>query len=324
MRISRRTIFFVFLLVCSQWSAGQTFPSKPVRIVVPFPPGGADVTFRLIQKGMSEDLGQPVIIENRPGANGVIGAEFVARSAPDGYILLGSTSSNLVVGPFVSNDVPFDTLKDFTAITLLFATPNTILVNPSLPIKTLSELVEYAKRNPGKLSYGSSGVGSGQHLDGETLKRTAGISMVHIPYKGFGPMVQAMLSGELDIALMTTQVAAPILSAGKARLVAIYAGEAPVGFPTAPEVSEVVREFYSRITFIGLLGPSKLPAAIVSRLNSAAVKTVKSSDVRRVLEQSGQVYGNSPKEFAELLKVSIESTQKAVSAAKAAGVNFVE
>lgn len=148
--------------------------------------------------------------------------------------------------------------------------------------------------------------------------------MVHIPYKGFGPMVQAMLSGELDIALMTTQVAAPILSAGKARLVAIYAGEAPVGFPTAPEVSEVVREFYSRITFIGLLGPSKLPAAIVSRLNSAAVKAVKSSDVRRVLEQSGQVYGNSPKEFAELLKVSIESTQKAVSAAKAAGVNFVE
>ncbi len=318
----RSLIAFVGCIGMSCAALAQGFPAKPVRIVVPFPPGGADVTFRLIQKRLSEELGQPVIVENRPGANGFIGAGYVARSTPDGYTLLGSTSSNLVVGPLISKSAPFDTLKDFTPITLLFATPNVLLVRPSLPVKSLKELVDHAKLNPGKLSYGSSGVGSGQHLDGETFKRTAGLNIVHIPYKGFGPLIQSLMADELDIGFMTAQSAAPLLASGKARLLSVYAGKAPAGFPRAPEVSEVVKEFYSRLAFIGLFGPARLSRSVLMRLNLAAINAVRSPEVKSKLEESGTVYANSPEEFAALIRSSIESTAHAVAAARAGGVSF--
>jgi tripartite-type tricarboxylate transporter receptor subunit TctC len=169
----------------------QSFPTKPIRIIVPFPPGGVDVAIRLIQNPMSEELGQPVVIENRAGANGFIGSELVARSAPDGYTILATSSSTLIAGPLVSTNVPFDTLRDFTPITMIYMTVSVLAAKQSLAANSVKELIDFARRNPGKLSYGSSGIGSAQHLDGETFKLASGTNIVHVPYKGGGPQAQA-------------------------------------------------------------------------------------------------------------------------------------
>jgi tripartite-type tricarboxylate transporter receptor subunit TctC len=301
----------------------QAFPSKPIRLIVPFPPGGVDVAIRLMQNQMSEDLGQPIVLENRGGANGFIGSELVARAAPDGYTLLATTSSTLIAGPLVSANVPFDTIKDFTPITMIYLTISALGVKASLPVNSVRELVDFAKKNPGKLSYGSSGIGSAQHLDGETFKLVAGTDIVHIPYKGGGPQAQGLVAGEIDVTFQPLQQLRPFMPAGKIRILAYYNGPRPADLANIPDLSDAVQGFRAGPGFIGLLGPAKMPATVVARLNAATVKAINAPDTRAKLEANGAIIvAGTPESFAAELKAGLEGTRKYVEAITARGVKF--
>jgi len=301
----------------------QAFPSKPIRMIVPFPPGGVDVAIRLMQNQMSEDLGQPIVLENRAGANGFIGSELVAKSAPDGYTLLATTSSTLIAGPLVSANVPFDPIKDFSPITMIYLTISALGVKSSLPVNSVKELLDYAKKYPGKLSYGSSGIGSAQHLDGETFKLVAGADIVHIPYTGGGPQAQALVAQEIDVSFQPLQQLRPFMSGGKIKVLAFYNGPRPSDLTTVPDLADAVPGFRAGPGFIGLLGPAKMPAAVVARLNSAAVKSITAPDTRAKLEANGAIIvAGTPESFAAELKAGLDGTRKYVYAITARGVKF--
>lgn len=300
----------------------QAFPSKPVRLVVPFPPGGVDVTMRQAQNPMAEDLGQPIVIENRPGANGMIGAEIVARSAPDGYTVL-AMPVGLVTGAAVTT-APVDPIKDFTPITMVIMSWGILVAKPSLPLNSLKELIDHARRNPGKISYASTGIGSEQHLAGEILKLSAGVDLNHIPYKGFGPVTQAILGGEVDLALFTVEIARPLVTSGKAKPIAVFLlNKRHPALPNVPDVAELVPSFHTTRSWIGLFGPAGLSRPVVARLNAAAVKALNAPAVRSRLEENGaMVVANTADEFAAMIKSESATAAKVVKELKARGVRF--
>ncbi|OGA02078.1 MAG: hypothetical protein A3H35_06170 [Betaproteobacteria bacterium RIFCSPLOWO2_02_FULL_62_17] len=313
----------VFAAAFASGLAAQDFPQKPVRIVVPFPPGGVDVTIRQMQKIMSDELGQPVLIDNRPGANGFIGSEFVARSVPDGYTLLSTSSSTMISGVLVSSKVPFDVIRDFTPVTMLNMTVSTLIAKPGVPFNTVKELIDYAKRNPGKVAYASTGIGSAQHLDGEYFKVTAGVDLNHIPYKGFGPVVQAVAAGEVDIAFITVAAANPLLQGGKARPLAHYNGPRPPSLPpSTPEMSATVPQFRATPGWIGMFGPAALPRPVLTRLNAAAIKSLTPEMRAKYAEIGTTIIGDSPEEFSGKIKVGLENTARVVKQLKSIGVKF--
>ena len=310
-------------MLAAAQAGSQTFPSKAIRLIVPFPPGGVDTTIRLIQNQMGDELGQPVILENRGGANGFIGSDLVAKSAPDGHTILATTSSTLVAGPLVSSNVPFDPIRDFTPITMIYLTISTLGVKATLPVGSVKELIDYAKKFPGKLSYGSSGIGSAQHLDGETFKLVAGTDIVHIPYKGGGPQAQGLVAGEIDVSFQPLQQLRPFLSGGKIKLLAYYNGPRPADLTGIPDLADAVSGFKAGPGFIGLLGPAKMPAPVVARLNAAAVKAITAPDTRAKMEANGAIIvAGTPESFAAALKAGLEGTRKYVEAIKARGVKF--
>ena len=301
----------------------QAFPGKPVRVIVPWPPGAIDVSVRLLQQVMSDDLGQPLVIETRPGASGFIGAELVARAAPDGYTLLATAAGSLVTGTLINPKAPFDTLKDFTPVTMIYDSPQVIVAKMSLPQTNLKELIDFAKANPGKLSYGSTGIGAAQHVDGETFKRIAGVDLVHIPYGGFGPLLQAVTGQQVDLGFATVGVVRQLVLAGKARLIAVHGGKAPANYPPAANLNEVYPGFETAPGFIGIWAPSSTPAQIVQRLNAAAVKALRTPDVRAKFDETGvNVVGNTPDEFAAVIKAAFNSAGRSIREARAAGVKF--
>jgi tripartite-type tricarboxylate transporter receptor subunit TctC len=317
-----------FLSMIALWLAfpiavcAQAFPAKPIRVIVPFPPGGVDVTMRLLQNGMQAELGQPLVLENRAGANGYIGSEIVAHAPPDGYTLL-ATSIALAAGPQVVK-APFDPVKDFTAITQIFGAVGLIIVKPSLPINSTKELIDYAKRNPGKLSYASTGIGSAQHIDMETLKLLAGIDVLHVPYKGGGPQTQAIISGEVDMTLIPLQTIRPHLGTDKVKVIAVYDGRRYPGLPNIPDVTETLPEFsqYKAAAWIGIFGPAGLPRPVLNRLNAAAAKAINSPEVRGRLAQDSVPSANSPEEFAEVVRTTVEKIGRQVKALTAVGVKL--
>ncbi|MFM9967384.1 MAG: Bug family tripartite tricarboxylate transporter substrate binding protein [Burkholderiales bacterium] len=301
----------------------QTFPAKPIRIVVPFPPGGVDVTLRSMQPLMQADLGQSIVLENRPGANGYIGSEIVAKSTPDGYTLLATSSGTMVSGPFITRETPFDALKDFTPITQFQRTVSALVVKTSLPVTNMAELITYAKKNPGKLSYGSSGVGSVQHLDAEIIKRAAGIDMVHVPYKGGGPQGQALVAGEIDVSFHPLQQMRAFITSGKARIVAIYGpGKRFAGLPNVPDVTETMPDVLTSPSWVGVFGPAGLQQPVLMRLNSALVKALTSPEVRPKYEENAVVVANTPQEFAVAMRADVEKAGRMVKELKAAGVQL--
>ncbi len=318
-----RVVAVLALLSFALPALAQTFPSKPIRMIVPFPPGGVDVAIRLMQNQMSEDLGQPIVLENRAGANGFIGSELVAKSAPDGYTLLATTSSTLIAGPLVSANVPFDPIKDFSPITMIYVTISALGVKSSLPVNSVRELLDYAKKFPGKLSYGSSGIGSAQHLDGETLKLVAGADIVHIPYKGGGPQAQALVAQEIDVSFQPLQQLRPFMSGGKIKILAFYNGPRPSDLTQIPDLADAVPGFRAGPGFIGLLGPAKMPAAVVTRLNAVAVKAINAPDARSKMEANGAIIvAGTAESFAAELKAGLDGTRKYVDAITARGVKF--
>ena len=312
----RTLMALLVLLITPLFAFAQAYPSKAIRLVVPASPGGSlDLLGRPIAQYLSESLGQPVVVDNRPGASQAIGAQIVANAAPDGYTLEVWFSSQLLL-PFSRKDVPFDTLRDFTPIIATARVPNTVVVNPSLPVRSIKELVEYAKANPGKIGYVTSGANSSQHLGGLLLAMTANIDILHIPYKGGGPALNDLLGGQVQAGILVMGTVRPHIQAGKLRALAVVESTRAKAMPNLPTVGEDIPGYAMPTLWCGIVGPRGLPSAIVSRLNAEIARTLVTPQVAKRLEALGyEVTGSSPEQFAEIMKSTTEAYRRITSAA---------
>ena len=284
----------------------QSYPEKPIRLVVPYPPGGIDPYARVMMPKMIEQLGQQIILENRPGANGLIGTEIVVRSPADGYTILFATTSTLVGGYLMLKSVTWNPQKDLTPVISLFESLRTITVPAHMPIRSIKELIEYCKQNPGKLSFGSSGIGSAFHLDGEILKEAAGIDIVHVPYKGSGPLATDVAAGRIEIGVMSYNNVIPHIKAGKLRLLAIMEQKRSSSLPGVPTVSETLAGVVRSPGWTGFLGPAGMPRPVVTRLFSAAKYAMESPEVRNHHEQMQTVINIlTPEEMTESMRAGL-------------------
>jgi len=284
--------------------SGQAFPSRPVKIVVPTSPGGATDAFsRALAPRLSEIWGQAVVVENRPGANQILGADYVSKSSPDGHALLVSDASSFVMNPHLYRKLPYDGLHGFTPITVLVRFPWVIAVHPSVGASTFQEFVAYARANPGKLSYGSFGLGSSAHISVDYLKKLLGIDIVHVPYKGAGPAVTDLLSGQIQMMMVTPLLVEPHARAGKLKLVAAATAQRIAALPDLPTVAESGVPGYEAGTWFALVGPAGMPRELVAKICGDAVKVLNDPAFREryVSKQWFEVVGNTPEQFAEYL-----------------------
>jgi tripartite-type tricarboxylate transporter receptor subunit TctC len=311
-----RTLLFA-VLAAPLIALAQAWPAKPIRLVVPYPPGGStDLLARSIGVKVGEALGQQILVDNRAGAGGMLGSDIVARSAPDGYTILLGTGATHGLTLLLSKTIPYDPVKDFTPITAAVEVPIILCVNPSIPVTTAKELVEWGKLNPGKLAYGSSGTGSPHHLSGELLKQISGVDMVHVPYKGAAPAVQDLIGNQIPAVFTTLSTVLPHIKSGKIRAVGFVEAKRQASVPEIPTIGESVPGYAMPATWLGFFGPAGLPDAILKRLNAEIVKAVQSADVRARLEAAGMpVVGTSSEEFARMVKDDIETFRKIVTAA---------
>jgi tripartite-type tricarboxylate transporter receptor subunit TctC len=297
-------------------ATAQSYPAKAVRLVVPFPPGGpTDIVGRLVSQKMSEGLKQPVVVENRAGAGGVLGTESVAKSAPDGHTLLMGTIGGLAVSMSLQPNRGYDTLRDLAPITQAVNVTSVLVVHPSVPAKSVKDLLALAKARPGKLNYGSSGSGTITHLAGELLKLVGRASIVHVPYKGGAPALTAILSGEVDITYENSLIIVPHIRSGRVKALAVTSSERSKLLPELPSVAETLPG-YGASGWYGLLAPAGTPGAIIERLNAEAVKALRDPDVARKLSSQGAepAPGSAP-EFSAFIRREIEKWSKVVKAA---------
>jgi tripartite-type tricarboxylate transporter receptor subunit TctC len=284
----------------------QAFPSKPLRLVVPFPPGaGTDMFARVLAHKLSESLGQPVMVDNRPGGGAIIGTDIVAKSAPDGYTLLLSTTSH-AINPSVYSKLPYDTLRDFATVTQVATVPIVLVVHPSLPVTTAQELVAFARSRPGELNVGSSGSGTVFHLAAELLKSTAGIDMVHVPFKGGSPALAALLANQVNVLFETSLTVGPQAKAGKLRPLALGGWKRSSAMPELPTMAESGFPGFSAENWYGVYVPAGTPREIVKRLNRDIVNALGQPDVReRFASQGAELIGNTPEQHEEFLKAEM-------------------
>ena len=283
----------------------QAYPTKPVRLIVPFAPGGpTDIVARVVGDRLGRELGQPVIIENRAGGGGTIGADVVAKAAADGYILGMATVSTMATNPATNPKMPYDSVKDLTPILNLVNVPNVMTVNPSkIPVKNMKEAIELFKKNPGKFSYASSGSGGISHLDGEAFKVMTGTFIVHIPYRGSGPALNDTIAGQVDAQFDNLPSSLPHIRSGKLRALAVMADKRVESLPDVPTFAEVGLKEVNNMAWYGLVGPANLPRDVVQKVQAAAVKTLADPDIRKRLADGGSfVDGGTPEQFAQLIQ----------------------
>ena len=298
---------------------GQPFPSKPAKLVVPFPPGGPlDTTGRAIAQKLGEAWGQSVIVENKPGAGGNIGADYVAKSPPDGYTIVMGALSTHAVNPSLYPKMPYDAKKDFAPITLVAITPNVLVVNPSLPVHSVKELIAYAKAHPGKLSFGSGSIGSAGHLAGELFKVDTGVDMVHVPYKGAAPAMQALLAGDTQIMFDNLASAMGQVKAGKLRALAVTTAQRSKLAPDLPTMAEAGVPGFDISTWFGLLAPAGTPPDVIAKWNAGVTKILSSPEMRERLEAQGaEPAPDTPEEFARFIDRELVKYAKIVKASGA-------
>ena len=296
----------------------QNFPEKPVRIVVPFAPGGlADNMVRVMSGRFGERLGQQVVIDNRPGANGNIGTHTVAQSAPDGYTLLAGFNGTLVINPFVYSKLPFDTVADFAPITIIGDGTLTLVVLPSFPANDLQELIALAKSKPGSLSFASAGTGSTSHLTGELLKQRTGIEMVHVPYKGGGQAVGDLLGGQIPLLFTSVSTVAQHVKAGKLKGLGVPAARRSAAMPNVPTFIESGLQDFVASSWVGLLAPAKTPGTIIARLHRDATAALQVPEVRERYAVLGiDPVGNTPEEYRDQIRSDLARWEKVVKQAK--------
>jgi tripartite-type tricarboxylate transporter receptor subunit TctC len=304
-RVYLRLMIFA-LVVASAMASAQTYPSKPIRIVVPWPPGGGtDVVARTFAQKMHETLGQPAIVDNRAGANGIIGADQVAKAPADGYTVLITIASH-TINPTLYSKLPYDTLADLAPVSLLAEYPFVITVHPSVPAKTIKELIAFAKAHPGQLSYASSGNGSGPHLGMELFKSMAGIDMVHVPYKGAGQAMTDLVSGQVQVFLNNFLAGMSMIRAGKLRALAVTSRKRSPVAPDLPTVAESGMPDYVVTGWYGMFVPAATPAPVVATLHAGAVKALRAKDVSdRLSNEAAVIVGSTPQQFGEFLKAEI-------------------
>ncbi len=285
-------------------SRAQDYPNKPVRIIVPFSAGGvADLLPRLVGEKVSQKWGQPVVVENKVGAAGNIGMAEVARAEPDGYTLGLAPTGNLTVNPTLFKNLPFDTHKDLTPVTLLAQSPNVLVVHPSVPAKTFKELVAYAKANPGKLNFASPGAGSGAHLAGELLNLEAGIKAVHIPYKGLAPAVNDLLGGQVQMMFAGVSTVLQHVKSGRLVAIAMASPKRNPQLPELPTVAESGIAGFDVTSWYGIVARSGTPPATIQKIQRDMAEALRTEDVRRKLAELGlEPVGNTPEQFAAIIQ----------------------
>jgi tripartite-type tricarboxylate transporter receptor subunit TctC len=292
----------------------QDYPTKPVTIIVPWPPGGpSDIAARPLAKGLSEQLGKPFVVENRGGASGNIGTAQVVNSPPDGYTLLVTSSSPIVINPFLFKNMPFDPQKDLAPITNVLRVPLVLAVHPSVPAKNLKELIDYIKKQGGKFQYASAGNGTPQHLTAELFKTAAKLDMVHVPYKGSAPALTDALGGHVPMVFDSTVAIVPHLKAGKLRPIAISSAKRSPLLPDVPTFAEAGLRGVESYAWYGFFGRAGTPRQIIDKLNVTALKVLKGPDFQNVYRETGSEYvGSSPEEFAKFIKAEAAKWAKVV------------
>ena len=315
----------VFVLLAGVLSAGgavaqaPAYPVKPVRIVVPSSPGGGtDILARVIAQKLTESLGQQFVVENRPGAGQVIGIEAVARAAPDGYSLLMAASA-IVINEVMYAKPPYDTLRDFAPVTLVASLPNILVVHPTLPVKSVRELIVLAKAHPGQLNYSSAGSGTSPHLSMELFRIMAGLTLTHIPYKGTGPATVDLVAGQVQLSMPNVLTALPQIKGGKVRALGVTGAKRATGLPDIPAIAESLPG-YEAIQWYGVLAPAGTSREIVARLQSEIARILVLPEVKERLAADGaDAVGNRPEEFATYIRAELAKWGKVV---KTGGIKF--
>lgn len=293
---------------------GQGYPNRPIRLVAPFVPGGpTDIVARLVGQKLGENLGQTIVVDNRGGASGAVGMEIAARSAPDGYTLVIGSSGNLAVNPNLNAKLPYDTLKDFQPITQTTSGPQMMVVHPLVQAKSVQEFIALAKAKPGQLNYASGGAGTTTHLASELFKLSAGVSIVHVPYKGTGQALTDLIGGQVQMMMSSMLPAIPHVKAGRLRGLAVTSARRATTLPEMPTLAESGLPGFETTSWHGMLVPAKTPRAITMRLHAEMVKTLNQPDVKeRFANQGMDTVGNTPEQFAAYIKSESEKWAKVI------------
>ena len=302
------------LLLAPSAVLAQAYPSKPVRVVIPYPPGSTpDIVGRTVSDRLQKALGQPFVVENRTGAGGNLGTEAVVKSAADGHTLLVAINGPVAVNKHLYKNLPFDPDKDLLPISLLASAPQMLVTTPAVPSDSFKSFIEHAKRNPGKLSYGSVGGGSASHLTMELLKSTAGIFIVHIPYRGFPPAVTDMLAGNIDTMFAIIPAVLPQVRAGKMRALAVTAMKRNALAPEVPSVAELGYPQLESLAWIGLLAPAGTPQDVIARLSAETIRGMQIPETRDMLGKQGfDVVASSPAEFSRWIRLESDKWSKVI------------
>jgi tripartite-type tricarboxylate transporter receptor subunit TctC len=300
-------------------ASAQGYPNRTIRLVVPFPAGGTtDILAREVAQKLTEVLGQAVVVDNRPGAAGNIGSDLVAKSAPDGYTLLMGTVGTHAINPSLYSKMPYDHVKDFAPVVLVAGVPNVLVVNPALPVNSVSDLIKLAKDKPGQINFASSGSGTSIHLSGELFKTMAGIDMTHVPYKGSSPALTDLIGGQVQIMFDNLPSALPQIKGGRLRAIAVTSLKRAPVLPDIPTINESGLPGFEASSWFGVLAPAGTPAAIVARINTEVNKWLQSADAReKLLGQGAEAAGGSPEGFATHIRAESEKWAKVVKASGA-------
>lgn len=319
MKLLTRLIGITFTALMATAAFGQVYPNKSITLIIPFPPGGStDIVGRIVAEALGKELGQAVVVDNKGGAGGAIGAKNIADAAPDGYTLGIATVSTHVINPVVRGEsLKYDPLKDFTLITQLAAVPNVVSVHPSVPAQNMEEFLEYLRKNPGKVNFATPGAGSLGHMMGETLKYDGKVNMVHIAYRGAGPALNDVLAGQVQVFFDNLPSSLPHIQAGKLRALAVASDKRVPSLPNVPTFAEVGLPLVNDPAWFGLVGPSNLSADVLKHLSDAVGKVLKQPDVvKRLQDNAASSVGNSPDAFRKTMTASINNTRKVVQEGK--------
>jgi len=306
-------------LAASGLASGETYPAKPIHFIVPYPAGGPlDTVARLLGQKVSESVRQPVIVENKPGAGGNIGADLVAKSPPDGYTILMGAVATHAINPTLYAHIPYDPVKDFAPVTQVASTPNVLVVNPSLPVASVKEFIAYAKAHPDALNFGSGSTGSAGHLAGELFKAMAGVRMVHVPYKGAGPAMQDLIGGRIQLMFDNLASSLAQMRAGRVRALAVTTAKRSALAPELPTIAESGLPCFDISTWFGVFAPGGTPRDIVERLHAEFVKALADPAVRETMLKLGaEPVGNTPAEFAAYIQSEARKYAEVIKASGA-------
>ncbi|QHJ01013.1 tripartite tricarboxylate transporter substrate binding protein [Xylophilus rhododendri] len=294
--------------------AQDAYPSRPITVIVPFPAGGTtDIVARLAGQALSQELGQPVVIDNRPGAGGNIGSQMVARAPADGYTLVMGTVGTHAINPALYKKMPYDHLKDFAPISRVANVPNLLVANPSQPYKTVKELIAYGKANPDTISFASSGNGTSIHLAGELFKTLTGVKMQHVPYKGSAPALADLMAGQTNIMFDNLPSSISFVRSGKLRPIAVTTLKRSPELPDVPTIAESGVPGFDASSWFGLLAPAATPPAVIKRIDDALIKVLANPELRKkIIEQGGEPVGEKPEQFAAFIRTETTKWAKVV------------